>query len=166
MTFDISFSFPFYSQTVWFTGVLLESGELWKENSSTGLRYRKVTFPPLWLSWEGLRVCLLCRNYYLIFCPITHTRWFPYDCSSASLTLVVQESNVGQTYRKRLVSWFFFWCICFTVLWRKLSACPLLSELCQWQMKHCGRWQISIKEAYIGSLSAKAFELHTVFWCI
>lgn len=159
MTFDISFSFPFYSQTVWFTGVLLESGELWKENSSTGLRYWKVTFPPLWLSREGLRVCLLCSNYYIVFCLIIHTRKFPYDCSSVSFTL-------GQTHRRRLVSCFLFWCICFTVLWSKLSACPLLSKLSEWQMKHCGRWQISIKEAYIGSLPTKAFELHTVLWCI
>lgn len=86
----LSFSFPFYSQTVWFTGVLLESGELWKVNSSTGLRYQNVTFPPLWLSREGLRVCLLCSNYYFMFYPIIHTGQFPYGCSSASLTLVAQ----------------------------------------------------------------------------
>lgn len=88
--------------------------------------------------------------YYTVFCLIIHTRKFPYDCSSVSFTL-------GQTYRRILVSWFLSWCICFTVLWSKLSACPLLSKLCEWQMKHCGRWQISIKEAYIDSLPTKAF---------
>lgn len=46
------------------------------------------------------------------------------------------------------------------------SSVHALSELCQGQMKHCGRWQISIKEAYIGSLPVKAFELYTVLWCI
>lgn len=117
MTFDISFSFPFYSQTVWFTGVLLESGEVWKENSSVGLRYWKVIFLPLWLSPEGLRVGLIHSNEYLIFCSIIDTRQFPYDCSSStSSTLIALESNLGQT-RKRLVSFFLFQCICFTVLW-------------------------------------------------
>lgn len=135
MTFDISFSFPFYSQTVWFTGVLLESGEVWKENSSMGLRYRKVTCLPLWLSPEGLRVGPIRSNEHLIFCSIVDTRQFPFDCSSsASSTLVTQESNLGQTHRKKMVYWVLFWCSCFRVLWssttRALSLQSYVSGRC------------------------------------
>lgn len=142
--------------------VLLESGEVWKENSSIGLIYRKVIFLSLWLSPEGLRVGPIRCYEYIIFCSTIGTRRFPHDCSSsASLTLVAQASNLGQAHRKRLLSWFFVMMHLFYSALEELNICPLTSNLYKWQMQHHRRWwtkcQALIKEAYKGILPTKAF---------